>query len=116
MEPIFIGNKITMEGTCVEIPKEIESFKKSIDDAVYNVFESSFTEKEHKNFVKTMKMNNVLFDFMEHHVRNFFNTYKEEIQNLSNDDNKDKAVKDLAEDYFIKSLNNYKSRVLSVEF
>lgn len=116
MESIFIGNKITMEGTCVEIPKEIENFKKSIDDAVYNVFESSFVEREQKSFIKTMKMNNVLFDFMEYHVRNFFNTCRDEIQNLSKDDNKDKAVKNLAEDYFIKSLNSYKNKVLSVEF
>lgn len=115
MKEIFVGNKITMEGTNVVIPKEIENYRDSIDDAVYYVFESSFVEKEHKNFIKTMKMNGVLFGFIEHHIKNFCNIYKKEIVGLSKDNN-DIVVKDMAKNYFIKSLDDYRNRILSVKF
>lgn len=112
---VFVGNKITMEGVYVELSDDIKSSKKYIDDALYNVFESPFCDKEHKNFLKTMKINNVLFGFMEYHVGNFIERYRLDIKDLLNKDNSNE-ITILAESYFKKSLCEYKNRLKEVAF
>lgn len=113
---IFVGNKLTMDGVRIEIPEEIEYSKESIDEAVYNVFESVFIEKEYKNFIKTMKMNNLLFSFMEHHIKIFIRDNKEKIESLREDSSRCVRIKEMAEYYFSCSLESYKNKVLNVEF
>lgn len=116
MESIFVGEKITMEGIYIEIPKEMSFFKKSIDDAIYNAFENVFTVSENRIFLKTMKMNGLLFDFMEYHIKNFFDLYKDEIGEIAKESANEKFVQKLAQDYFDKSISDYKNKLLSVGF
>ena len=114
-DSVFVGNEITMEGVYIEIPEELKIHKKAIENAIYNVFESNFCEKEQKDFLKTMKINGVLFDFIEYHVNSFLTNYKGKID-INYDKNNYCYVKDTSEKYFINSLNEYKNKILSVEF
>lgn len=116
MESVFIGERITMEGAYLEIPKEMSFFKKSIDDAIYDSFENVFTVSENRIFLRTMKMNGLLFDFMEYHVKNFFNLYKDEVGKIAQESVNEKLVQKMAQDYFNKSICAYKNKVLNVSF
>lgn len=60
MGTIFVGNRLTMEGKHIEVPSEISFLKSPIEEAVYNSFENVFTTVKHRNFLKAMKMNNIL--------------------------------------------------------
>lgn len=104
---IFVGNKITMEGNYIEVPKDMVEYKDVIEDVVYDVFYSAFYDKVDKKFIKTMKINNVLYDFIEHHLKAFFNLDRSDISNLA---------KESVESYFVSSVEKYKQRIREVSF
>lgn len=106
-ECIFVGNKITMEGNYIEVPKDMIEYKDMIEDVVYDVFYSAFYDKVDKKFIKTMKMNNVLYDFIEHHLKAFFDLNRSNVSNMA---------KEVVESYFVSSVKNYKQRIKKVSF
>lgn len=116
MGTIFVGNRLTMEGKHIEVPSEISFLKSPIEEAVYNSFENVFTTVKHRNFLKAMKMNNILFEFIEYHIRKFFEICKNEIENQSKDSIDKQLIQQFAQDYFNKSINSYKNKLLSVSF
>ena len=104
---IFVGNKITMEGNYIEVPKDMIEYKDMIEDVVYDVFYSAFYDKIDKKFIKTMKMNNVLYSFIEHHLKAFFDLNRSNVSNMT---------KEVVESYFVSSVENYEQRIKKVSF
>ena len=104
---IFVGNKITMEGNHIEVPEDMIEYKDVIEDVVYDVFYSAFYDKVDKKFIKAMKMNNVLYDFIEHHLKAFFDLNRNNISSVA---------KEAVESYFVNSVENYKQRIKKVSF
>lgn len=116
MKTIFVGNRLTMEGKKLEIPVEIEFFKESIEDAIYDSFENVFTTVENHNFLKAMRINGLLFDFMEYHINKFFDICKDEASKCSTDTINKDSINKLGKEYFNKSIQDYKNRLLNVKF
>lgn len=112
---IFVGNRITMEGIYVKLPKQIESSKAIIEDAIYDIFYGVFTEKVNRNFIKTMKMNKLLDSFIEHHLKCLFDIYTLDIIEL-NKNNDTERIKSIVESYFINSVEKYHEKIMKVTF
>ena len=107
---IFVGNKITMEGINIEIPFSMDKYKREMEEVVYEVFYGAFHEKVDKKFLKTMRMNNVLYQFAEYHVKRFFDLHKDDASKMVIN------TKEYIESYFVDAIDNYKKRISEVSF